>query len=140
MKKLIILAVLLLPIKAFALPQIDIAKIFGETRASLLYTTQGKDYAGICVPVISYMPKENLELMNINVGYANDNSNGTGYPLLALGLRIDSVFKLVSDWSWAKKYLLLAKLPALEIGTFGTLINDRGVYGLSISYKMGGSK
>ena len=143
MKRIIMsLIVTLMSASAFSqdlkIPQIDLAEIFGETRAAILYTTEGKDYAGVYIPLISYFPKPDLELINANVGYISDNGNGTGYPLLALGLRIDSVLKLVSDWSWAKKYLLLAKLPALEIGTFGTLINDRGIYGVSISYKLGG--
>jgi len=116
----IVMFILTLTAHSQELPTIaglDLNNVFTRTRAGVAMIFDGNDYAAICAPLISIKGKSSgREYFNFNVGGAKDIAGGPAKFMLSMGWRIDSYFVKFSESEFARKYLLFAVLPPLEVG------------------------
>ena len=121
---------------ASASDNIDFNNIFKNTRVGLFVDQHYNKLNGVYTALITYKKSE-MELVNANIGYIEDVTENKNYPLAQLGLRVDSILKVIKEQS--KNSVTVSELPQIEFGPFVSALfrREEGHLKTTIRYGLG---
>jgi hypothetical protein len=145
LKKIIIALLLGLPsivrAQSLSVPlvntQLDLASIVQQMHPCYVFDQHRDNLAGAYIVGLDLHTAPGTSIAQINGGFAWQVASGVGGPMLSLGLRVDNLVSRAMSQSWLQTHATALKLPAIEVGPFGSYINNLGwLYGLFVSTKL----
>lgn len=147
MKNLLVALFLALPVsvqaQSISLPltntQLDLKSLVEQMHPCYIFDQHKDNLAGAYVVAADFHTAAGASLVQLNAGLAweaTGNQAGQGGPMLSIGIRADNLLARL-DNDWIRAHVTKVKLPAVEVGPFGSYISRLGwLYGLFVSTKL----